>query len=62
VSDAPAEGAFLGAARADLMLMSRLLVEESRARAVRDQALADELRARAAAAAARALGAARLPG
>ncbi len=62
VSDAPAEGAFLAAARADLMLMSRLLVEESRARAVRDQALADELRARAAAAAARALGAARLPG
>lgn len=61
-ADGPAADAWLGAARADLMLASRLLVEEARARALREEALATELRSRAAAAAARALGAARLPG
>lgn len=60
--DGPGADSFLGAARADLMLASRLLVEEARARAMREDALAEELRARAAAAAARALAAARLPG
>jgi hypothetical protein len=61
-ADGPAADAWLGAARADLMLASRLLVEEVRARAMREDALATELRSRAAEAAARALGAARLPG
>ena len=61
-ADGPGEGAWMGAARADLMLAARLLVEEARARAMREDALATELRSRAAEAAARALGAARLPG
>ena len=62
VADGPGPDAWLGHARADLMRASRLLVEEVRARAMREDALATELRSRAAAAAARALGAARLPG
>jgi len=49
VRDVPSPGAFLGASRGELMLLSRLLIEEQRARARHDAATADELRVSAAA-------------
>ena len=49
VRDVPAPGAYLGARRGELMLLSRLLIEEQRARARHDAATADELRVSAAA-------------
>lgn len=49
VRDVPSPGAFLGASRGELMLLSRLLIEEQRARARHDAATAEELRVSAAA-------------
>jgi hypothetical protein len=52
VRDVPSQGAFLGSRRAELMLLSRLLIEEQRARTRHDAAGAEELRRSAAAVAA----------
>ena len=53
VRDAPAEGSFLAAGRAQLALLARLMAEERRARTSGSPALAETLRAMAAEAAAR---------
>lgn len=52
VRDVPTQGAFLGSRRAELMLLSRLLIEEQRARTRHDAPGAEELRGSAAAVAA----------
>lgn len=49
VRDVPAPGAYLGDRRGELMLLSRLLIEEQRARTRHDAATAEELRGSAAA-------------